>query len=256
MHVKKMIILATLAAAFAARADYETLNLYGSVGVGFGMGGKLYTSSERPVVTQPPTKINDKFYNYGGGLKLDIGCQYFMMENLALQPAFSYSVGSKLETKNSIGDSNESYALTRQLFGIKLAVVPKFEVLDLIDMYVGVGLGFFWNSSHFERTYSVPALTILQKADGKIVSLPTLGFNGILGADYPLNDKLTLFGELGFEQTRFKLKKMIIDKSTITGFDEGTYFYSKNDSQNLDPEEVPGSNFQIRFGIRYALKTD
>jgi opacity protein-like surface antigen len=249
-----MFLLVTLSAAISARADYETLNAFVAFGGGFGMGGKLYTSSDQ-ASGSTATTYKDRFFNYGSGFKFDLGCQYFVMEDVALQPSFSYSVAPTFKYHTTTSVLNDNWEVSRHLFGLKLAVVPRFEVLDLIDMYAGVGLGFFWNVSHFERTTTVPTLTVVQNAEGSNVSLPTIGFNGMLGADYPLTDKFTFFGELGFEQMRFKLKKRVVDQSTITLMPEGTTFYSKNDSQNLDPEEIPGSNFQIRVGIRYAIST-
>jgi opacity protein-like surface antigen len=253
MSLKKTIPLVMLAAALTVHGQDETFNIFLGMGPGFGMGGKLYSSSERTGIAATPTNIEDKFFNYGGGIKFDAGCQYFIMENVALQPAFSFSAGPSFKTTNTIGTTTDSYTQSRFIFGLKLAIVPRFEILDLLDVYTGVGLGFFWNASRFKRVYDVPSLTVVQNAEGSIVSQPTVGFNGTLGADFPLNDRFTLFGELGFEQMRFKLKRMIVEKSTITGFEEGTLYYSKNDPQNLDPEEIPSANFQIRVGIRYVL---
>ena len=247
-------VLAALAGiavtATGIHAEYETLNLFGAIGGGFGMGGIRYESRK---VENGNTSVTDQFFNYGSGFKFDIGCQYFMMENVALQPSFSYSVGTpfKVEDINALQTTDTTFS--RHLFGIKLQVVPRFEVLDLISMYTGVGIGLYWNARPFKivSESGTGGTSVTQEATGKITSKPALGFLAQLGTDYPLNDKLTLFGEIGVEQISFSLDKYTVKKPV-----SATTYYSKDDSNtdNLDPQKVPGSNFQIRLGVRYAIK--
>ena len=247
MQLKRTLFLISLTViAHRSHAEYETLNLFGSIGGGFGMGGTHFESSE---TDNGNTTVTDRFFNYGSGFKFDVGCQYFMMENVALQPSFSYSVGIPFKEEDITSLLTTTTTYGRHLFGIKLQVVPRFEVLGLIDMYTGIGMGFFWNARPFKIVAESGNVT--QEVTGKITSKPALGFLGTLGADYPLNDRLTLFGELGFEQTSFTLDKYVITKP-----DNQTIYYSENDSNtnNLDPQKVPGSNFQFRFGVRFAVK--
>ncbi|MBN1759608.1 MAG: outer membrane beta-barrel protein [Chitinispirillaceae bacterium] len=251
MQWKTVVFLVSIAVATTSiRAEYETLNLFGSIGGGFGMGGTLYESSK---VEDGNTTVTDRFFNYGSGFKFDVGCQYFLMENVALQPSFSYSVGIPFKVENITALQTTTTTFSRHLFGIKVQVVPHFEVLDLITMYTGVGIGFFWNSRPFKTVSETGTggTTLTQETTGKIASKPALGFLAALGTDYPLNDKLTLFGELGVEQISFSLDKYVVKKP-----DSQTIYYSKDDSNtdNLNPQKVPGSNFQIRFGVRYAIK--
>jgi len=253
MHLKKTVLLLTLAIITLSNADYEVFNVFGSLGVGFGMGGERYTS----VTTDgTSTTEKDRFFNYGSGLKYRLGCQYFMSDNLILQPSFTYS--NALAFKEELVYSNSSRKTTyqRQLFGIKVSVLPRFEFLDLIDVYTGVGLGFFWTGCSFEIVNESNNGT--QKANGNINASPSLGFTGLLGADFPLSDKLTIFGELGFEQMNFDLKEKVIKESNITASPAvvaGKTYYSKDDSkpENLAPVKVPGSNFQVHIGVRWAV---
>ena len=265
MSIKKVAILICTIAMASVYADYETLNLFGSIGVGFGMGGQESLNGNRfqsSETNDGNTTVKDHFFNYGNGMKFNLGCQYFIMEDLALQPSFSYSAGipifKTVTSTSAIGsDINITEKQKFHLFGIKVQLVPRFELLDLIDMYTGVGFGFFWNSRRFEIKSEIDNAggLVTTEAEGKISSKPTFGFTGMLGGDYPLNDRLTLFGELAFEQVRFNLKKFTVSKSSIPTLSTGTTYYSKNDnnSDNLDPEKVPGSSFQIRVGVRFAL---
>ena len=256
MQWKNVLFLVSIAAATTPiHAEYETFNIFGSFGGGFGMGGTHYESSK---VENANTTVTDRFFNYGSGFKFDVGCQYFAMENVALQPSFSYSAGIPFKQETITNTTTRTTTYSRHLFGIKLQVVPRFEVLDLITMYTGVGLGLYWNARPFNVVVKsdVAGTELKQEANGKITSKPALGFMGMLGTDYPLNDKLTLFGEVGCEQVSFSLDKYVIEKSGVTGLGEGTTYYSKDDANpnNLAPQKVPGTNFQIRVGVRFAIK--
>ena len=247
MHLKNVFVILTAAAVATAFAEYETLNVFGSIGAGFGMGGTHYESLQ---LETSGTTVADKFFNYGSGFKLNVGCQWFLMENVALQPSFSYSVGIPFKDEDITLTTTTTTTYRRHLFGLKLGVVPRFEVLDLIDMYAGVGLGFFWNSRPFEisEVTEVAGTSVTQDTTGKITSKPSPGFFGLLGADFPLNDAFTLFGEIGFEQISFSLDKYVIKEPVGR-----TGYYSKDDTSNLDPQKVPGSSFQIHVGVRYAV---
>jgi opacity protein-like surface antigen len=146
-------------------------------------------------------------------------------------------------------DSTTKY--TRNMYGIKILVVPRFEVLELITMYTGVGLGYFWNSNHYEITRLRSTGTTTEK--GRIVSSPTLGWTGLIGADFPVSDKIALFGEIAFDQVAFKWKKRIIEQTNIMDKKVKTDFFEEDDPGNEEPLKVPGSNWQIRIGARFSI---
>lgn len=237
-------------------AQQNTLNVYGSMGFGLRTGGHRFESIESSVL-QGITKREDKYFSYGQGIKLDAGMQYFMMKNVAVQAGFGYSGGIPgLETKDRVDDGIDVASVTTttdyntHLFGLKVMVVPYFDFLELMDMYVGVGTGFFWNSFRYTRTIKINTSTQTEK--GKIRSAPTLGLLGMLGAEIPLTDIFCAFGEIGFEQMSFKWTKKIIDKADPPNSPRTEFF--EKDAPNQDaPEKVPGSNWQIRAGLRFGI---
>jgi hypothetical protein len=118
-------------------------------------------------------------------------------------------------------------------------------------MYAGIGVGFFWNTLRYESDSVFTTTTLPRNASetGKYISSPKLGLLGLLGIDYPLSDVLCAFGELAFEQVSFTWKK----KTSESSSGKRTTNYEK-DAANLDsPERIPGSNWQIRFGVRLAV---
>lgn len=249
----------------APQTQREILNVFGSIGIGFKTGGQLFTSVTQSSdgTTTIITKEEDEYFNYGQGFKIDVGAQYLAMENVGLQSDMEISLGAPgFETNNHLLDTanhtttsflDESIKYNRNLFGIKFMVVPRFEVLELITMYTGVGLGFFWNSLHYETMVVRPGGTTTEK--GKIITNPTLGFTGLIGVNYPISDNFALFGELAFDQISFRWKKQIVDETNIAGHSPGTTFFAEDDPNpnNGTPLRVPGSNWQIRIGARLSV---
>lgn len=239
----KKILMSVMTTAIVIQcfaAEYEKLGVFGDVGFGVGIGGQLYPSTEK-----------DKYLNYGNGFKLDFGARYSLMNDLYAQAEFDMSFGvPKFEVVNKTTTTSNTETLKRNMYGIKISVVPEFEVLELFTMYTGVGIGFFWNSLHFTREQTTPVLN--PSEEGKIVSSPALGFTGFLGADFPLADRITLFGQFGFDMVSFKWKEEIVEDATNTP--RGTnIIYRVNDSRNPPPPKVPGSNWQIRAGVRFGV---
>lgn len=263
--MKKTLIIifsAFLVSAQETQQTREVLNVFASIGIGFKTGGQLFTSiTENPSTEVPGERIivgeENEFFNYGQGFKINLGAQYLAMENLGLQLDFEISLGAPgFETDDHLIDAagariDSTTEYTRNMYGIKFLVVPRFEVLELITMYTGVGIGFFWNSNHYDITRSVSTGTTTEK--GRIVSSPTLGWTGLIGGDYPVSDRIALFGEIAFDQVVFKWKKRIIEQTNIPGKRVGTTFFEEDDPSNEEPLKVPGSNWQIRIGARFSI---
>jgi opacity protein-like surface antigen len=197
MNIRK-IVLFILCATIVAGAE-EKLNIFGAAGFGFGTGGKLIQSITKNGLTTADKE--DHYFNYGQGLKLDLGIQYYMMENLALQVGFGMSGRvPRLATENNLilpaSSINIEETYKSSLFGVKVMVVPRFEVLELTNMYAGIGVGFFWNSLRYETDsiMTVGTITTTATETGKYISSPKLGLLGLLGIDYPLSDVLCAFG--------------------------------------------------------------
>lgn len=261
MKFLKCLLILALFALVNAENKNETLNLFGSIGYGFGTGGSLFSTVDRDYSISAEVKRNDSYLNYGRGFKFDLGAQYFMMKNVALQMGIGFSAGFPgLETAiqnykvtssdNTFSDSTTNYKFG--LFGIKALVVPRFEILDLLNMYAGVGVGLFWSSMSYDVTRV--SLTGTQKENGKIKASPTLALLGELGADYPLSDIISVYGEIALEQMSFTWKEKLIEKTNISGHTpNGTEVYEKDVPNQGAPLNSPGSNWQIRFGLRFMV---
>jgi opacity protein-like surface antigen len=224
----------------------EKLSALGSIGFGFGIGGNLYSSYD---ATGPSAE--DKYFNYGKGLKFDLGARFGIADNLKAQADFDMSFNvPKLETVNKTATSNITSTYSSSMYGLKVKIVPEFEFLELINMYTGVGLGFYWSTMKYKTTSTIAVLTT--ERTGKYVASPALGLTGFLGADFPLSSKFTLFGELGFDAVSFKWKKEVVEKAPLST-DVGTHTFEKDDPNSDAPLKVPASNWQIRVGVRMGI---
>ncbi|HMA65860.1 MAG: hypothetical protein ACM31E_10130, partial [Fibrobacterota bacterium] len=200
--MKKIIYAAAAVAMITANIfaeGDEKLSLLGSIGFGVGIGGDVYSSLDE---TKPSAET--KYFNYGKGLKFDFGARFGLADKLKAQADFDMSFNvPKLETvdKEAITNATTTTTYSSSMFGIKAKIVPEFEFLELINMYTGVGIGFYWGSFKYESKVSgtVGPITTSSERVGKYVAAPALGLTGFLGADFPITPKLTLFGELGFD---------------------------------------------------------
>jgi hypothetical protein len=238
----------------------ETFNIYGSIGYGFGSSGQLFSSTTiRTGLLMDTIARKDRYLNYGQGLKIDVGVQYFMMENVALQAGFIYTPGVPgltTEYRNDYtilgGFVDSTVEYHRNMFGIKAMIVPRFEIFELLNMHTGVGVGFYWNTLSYEMTRSNADTTLTE--DGSIKSAPSLGLNGLLGVDYPISDLLSLFGEIGFDMTSFRWTKQMIKNTEFSNRGTGSYNFEKNTPNQRPPLHVSGSNWRLSVGVRYAIK--
>lgn len=245
MHHKKLFCLLVFT-TLAIAQNYETLNVYGSIGFGIPTGGQLYPSikTNQDVVVEE----KDSYFNFGRGLKLDLGAQYFVMENIAIQAGLGISGNvPRLKTFNETSDLKENTTYRSSLWGLKALVVPHFELLELVTMYTGVGIGFFWNSMKYERkdeTIMGGEVISSVTTKGKIKTSPKFAFLGLAGVNYPLTDLISLYGEVAFEQMSFTIKKQVEGNNTIV---------FEKDSNLPSPVRIPGSNWQLRLGVRYSV---
>jgi len=233
----------------------QMVDLYGTIGYGFGMGG-WQISSITLNENGSAFERDDKYLNYGRGIKYEIGTHVYFMENLTgrfgvqiSQSVPSYEISS---TESVVLNSDTSVEYKPNMYGLKASLLPRFEVLDLIYMYTGAGIGLYIGTLEYEKTRTIEGLGT-QKEFGHYESFPSLGFVGTVGGDLPLTDFISLFGEVGFEQLFFIWTKREIETTNITGSEKATVNFQEDATDRSPPPKVSGSNWQIRLGLRIIL---
>jgi hypothetical protein len=129
------------------------------------------------------------------------------------------------------------------MFGFKIMVLPRFEAFDLFDMYggIGIGLSFAWLNVESDRE------DIATVYDGEIRTKPGLTFNGLIGSEFPLSDRIAIFGEVSFDMVSFTVKS----QKVTTDPDQINYVKDSNTADG--PFEIPGSNVGLKIGVNLTI---
>ncbi|MFP4012594.1 MAG: hypothetical protein ACLFVQ_00785 [Chitinispirillaceae bacterium] len=245
--------------AISASAQ-NVLNLFGDVGYGFGMGSYYVGSSNS--VDDGARKTEDHFLNLGHGGKLELGLGYMAAENVETRFSVDLSFGFPTPDINStLSNSTEAYDTTSDYsyfsWGIKVLVTPHFEILELLEVYVGTGLGLNFATSSYEQSVAVTVAneTSRYEATFKNETPAALGFIGVAGFTLPLSDFLEVFGEARFEPMNFKLKEVSVENAE--GYEEDSApdpaYYEENVVDRLPPPNIPGTNWGLRAGLKLWL---
>ncbi|MDG5814385.1 hypothetical protein QA601_04800 [Chitinispirillales bacterium ANBcel5] len=252
---KVNIILATIVLSTTTAFAQDFVNIFSSTGYGFGMGGYYLGSSNTFFEDrETPLETNDHFLNLGQGLKFEIGAGYMLMPFLEGRVSFDLSLGVPSPTIESertneiFEDTTTDYRFSS--WGLRAALAPHFEILELLDMYLGVGLALNFASASFERT-------IIETDEEPMIGevkynfSPSLGFMGFLGFEIPVMEYfLYFFSEIRFEQINHKLESTEV----VSGEPfEHPITYTEDDVERNPPPNVPATNWGIRVGLKYWI---
>ncbi len=237
---------------FTSRGEERAgaLDFFIATGFGFPIGGHLLDSTSqtfKSVSDATPYEVEDHYLNYGFGIKADAGVNYLLTNYLGMRFTVSYTGGIPpihVEVKYEDNDNagfTEKYK--RNMFGFNVMLLPRFELFELFDMYGGPGIGLFFAFLKRENNNNDGN----HEYEGEIRTIPALSFHGLIGTDLPLNDKLTLFGELSFSQMSFKAKSRT-DTDKADNID-----FNKDSNTSPAPFKIPGSNIALRIGIKMTV---
>ncbi len=219
------------------------LDLFLLTGYGIPIGGYFVDSSEiyENVTDLTPKETEDHYLNYGHGLKINAGVNYNISNYLCMRFGFNYTFGlPSIKVKYKKGDEEYTEKYKRSLFGVNIMLTPRFEAFGLLDMYAGVGIGISFAFVKIESTQD-------DSNEGEIRTSPGLTFNGLMGTDFRLNDKFTVFGELSFNQMSFKTQS----RKYTDSVEQDDFNKDSNTSSHLI--KIPGSNFGLCLGIRLKI---
>jgi hypothetical protein len=261
MNLRRIIIAISLIGfslpvqAQSSMSKKERLNLFASLGYGIGVGSRYVGQSTTTNTSLTPGVVinaEDQYYNTGSGIKLDGGAALKLMERLDAEIAaeFTAGIGSpEVEVKETVAGliASNTYSNSQLLF--RLCIVPNFSFLDLVDVYIGVGLGpvLTFSSEEIKQT---GVNTEVRDFDNGV----TIAMLGKFGCYYPLNNFASLYGECGFEM--MNVTQNGYTPRDTNGNQTGTkveFVYDTYDQPNNNPVKTPGSNITIRFGARIRI---
>jgi hypothetical protein len=247
----------------------RTLNVFVNTGWGFGIGGHLLREVSATGTGNGPTVNENKDYylHMGKGLKFEVGAGYMAMPNLETRFSvdFNFGLGAPTIKERIFNDATTPLEIIRDekvdyksLFswGVRVMAVPQFEMLELIDMYLGAGLSLNFASGTIDTTFNYQDGTY----DNTVYDMqfvPAMGFCGLVGFVYPLSEMTDFFGELQFESKSFtlrteKLKSNYRKPGSTISQPDGEITYEENKGGALRaPPKYSGSNWGIRAGLRF-----
>lgn len=246
-------------------------NAYLTVGGGYGLKlGSMAISAN-----YSSSKFESVSSSFGKGILSNIGIGYSKNEHFAVELHVNYLLGSKVEFTDATSPTTPPE--NEILKGRMLRIIPaiRFSYGEKLKPYARIGLivgvlnrlvdertsySYSW-SSNYDTYHEISVFK------GGL----SLGFSGALGATYPLSDKLSLYGELGFMSQAWAPKKRIVTTYEVNGVDrlsvmakrdaETEFVDSYDPSVSISPSEpdqslkiyLPYSSWGVNVGIHYTL---
>ncbi|MBD3240358.1 MAG: hypothetical protein GF331_07220 [Chitinivibrionales bacterium] len=242
-------------------------SMFYTVGAGFSIGGvgsiPGFGSLESATETDGNlSDIDDDYANLGRGLKMDLGASYKFHDYLKVVGGFALTIGipqagfvyEDITTTPPSSTTTYTFESNNSQFGLKALLVPTWRIFDLLDMYMGIGLGLYWNSFNYKysvETTSPGVATVRQEEEGELDLKPTIPFIGMLGVEYPVADRLILYLDGCFEAMNITVRE--IERGDVNDFNNPDVKFDKDDANEDPPPKMPASNFAIRLGVRVPL---
>jgi hypothetical protein len=237
--------------AAGVEPEISPISFSARIGYGLRIGGSSYVGS-----VEGETKIygtdgelienKDHYLNYGQGLKAELAGNIELMRHVGAEVILAYT-GNIPRTIIKHDSPTDKWKETwRQAsFGVKVMAVPRFRIIELIDMDLGFGAGIFFTRLSF--TDNSPAAV----NDGYIKTWPGIAFCGRIGAEFPLSESFAITAALSTETVAYTIKERRETRSSLV------YQSDSNRgslSSNVErPEKIPGSNLALQLGARISI---
>lgn len=211
---KTLFFVAALAISGTASAQGPYVGL--NVGYGFGAPGTDLGSTINATATSYSESTN--FGTYGGGINAGLNVGFMFSEHIGADLGFNYFMGS---TVRSTDVTSPSGTVTVDSKSTQMRLVP--------SLFVTTG-GTFAGYARFGFVLPVGGSTVTEYRDntsGTMVAIDyeskgmlSLGFQGAIGVDYSMSDKLSIFGEFAPTVLQIKSNTRSITTYTVGGADQ------------------------------------
>mgnify|MGYP000652969162 CR=1 FL=1 len=234
----------------AQEPESATLKLSLRIGYGVRTGGTRYVGavndeSEWYGADTILARTKDHYMNYGEGMKVEAAAAIALMEHLDAEFAIEFT-GKTPRTVIVFDMPGTSWKekYRQASYGAKLILVPRFRVVELIDMEIGCGAGIFFTTCTMSNTRTV-------SNGGYVRTRPGFVFCARLGAELPVADRISITAAIVTEQVSYTLKEYRRTDSP------DMYTAERNRSSTsayvVRPEKIPGSNAALHIGTRFIV---
>ncbi len=208
-------------------------------------------------------------FSLGKGFNAQANVGYQWNQNIGLELGINYLWGGKTNFKQTSYNGNfTNTSISSTMLQFKPALVLQTQ-LEKINLYTKIGAVVGTGSIIIEQTEhtNFSNSTLKETMDGGLA----FGYQGSLGVSYPLNDKISLFGELNLVSLNYAPTKGIFNEFTTNGIDqlagmdinEKEFEYVKTINDDLENVNAPTklikttysySSIGMNVGIKYSLK--
>ncbi|MEO7990725.1 MAG: hypothetical protein ABI663_14350 [Chryseolinea sp.] len=287
--MKKITILIPILAAFLSTSFAQ--GVYFRAGVGYGLPIASQVIGEKQEVQQDyrsNAQINNSSTknvsgSYGSGMNFNLGGGFMFNEFLGAELNVQYSQGKKYETGNSSTYLSDSYTSSQKLvtqnFSKGIYLNPSFVITTNRGSKIpygrfGVILGapkvMGEESSTSEVSY-YPDIVNVRTRKWEYTKGLTVGFQGSVGMNWMLSDKIDLFTEVNFVSMTYYAEEYELTEDNNNGYDnlqnytvaqkQITFKKEIDETQVQDPtkpseelrEAKAFSSISLQVGIRYSL---
>jgi opacity protein-like surface antigen len=252
--------IATILALSVWAADGQ-VTPFASLGYNFPTGRIFVDNSIDSSFSGAVSNLDDHYLNYGRGFDLSAGVFVRMMDSVDARLSFDATFGAppvEVEQRLQINPTNSQtnhYSYKHSLVSLKAAATPRFRVVELLDVYMGVGMGLYLSLSSFEHTSSNTVGSVTSSFNETVTfnASPRLGFFGLVGAEYPLSERVVIIGELDFETLSAKRTSQKVKADNGFPDPKRPATYVKDSPDNAPPLYIPASNWGLHIGVKVPL---
>jgi len=220
--MKKILIALTIIMFSTSFIIAGQIQIRPMVGYGFGVHQRE-TGTEQVIDTSGVTTKNENIYYSGGaGLNFGLGILIGLTENLGVELGGGYVLGSEKEVYKET--DNSTSPVTTEVYKNKSSYIPIDITLkikgksDQIIPYIGFGPTIAVGGKII-TTYSMEQGSNTAEKEWETTFNTGFGWNAVLGADYKINDSISLSLALALHTVGLKAEKQKMTKYTVNGKD-------------------------------------
>lgn len=230
----KIIVLLFITAVQSQFVTAQSESSYAGISIGYGFGVPAYNIGASAKTTGITTDHTLEKGSYGQGLNFGIMGGYMFNQNVGVEIAVSYLVGSeKVFTYSTVAADSAMGTVTNfdgtitfdKIKMIRINPSVKLTMGDDVRPYLRMGF-IIGLSTGYTRTEESTAVTIGSTTDTttieKVIDYSggtAFGFSSAVGVDIDLTDNLVFFGELNFTSLAWAATRSEITKYTYNGQD-------------------------------------
>lgn len=277
--MKKIYILLAMT-LFVMAGTLNAQKMYARLGIGGGVGLKLYDGTEwcNETVTTTADNIEIKSMGLGSGLNAGIAFGYMLTDNIGVELGVNEYIG--IAKKTTYTNNSIEASITRKGSGMMLQLVPAITLtpaLGKINPYARIGMivGILPSAKVKQNSTSEMGeelkTTATEEYDYKDYGGVAVGFTAAAGAIYQLSERINLFAELIFNGITYSPTKGKVKTWTVDGIDQLPYkttkekewtYEKKYNSDEVIPDTSPDkkdkdtyefSDVLLNIGIRINL---